>query len=53
VKAKHLYVSGLAMGVCESQLGVSVLCDDQRCEPCAEDQEHMDTWGRAGSQSTV
>jgi hypothetical protein len=30
-----------------------VLCDDQRCEPCAEDREHMDARGRAGSQSTV
>jgi len=30
-----------------------VLCDDQKCEPCAEDQEHMDAWGRAGSQSIV
>jgi hypothetical protein len=30
-----------------------VLCDDQRCEPCAEDREHMDARGRAGSQSIV
>ncbi len=30
-----------------------MLCDDQRCESCAEDQEHMDAWGRVGSQSTV
>jgi hypothetical protein len=30
-----------------------VLCDDQRCEPRAEDQEHLDAWGRAGSQSDV
>jgi hypothetical protein len=30
-----------------------VLCDDQRCEPCAEDREHMDASGRAGSQSVA